>query len=326
MAGKLTEAQQAAGILALNNTQDVTIKATDIIAAGNGVQTFDYPVPANRDYRDIQVWLKNGITPTMVKEMSIIPNDGDRLQQYSALHLDLLNQYFQEPASAMGDGSYLLEMRQIVQGVFGGGSFVDFKNSVLFSGSIGDATEGVCLNCNAPDSQGRKVDTLTIRLVIDTGTVAGTLGTINIKAQAMPTYPGGDGFGLVKWVRMKELNLAVGSNTIDKQSGLKFGDNQNQYLEALVLIPDAGTLDNFQLDFNGTTIRNRTAQEIIRIQNQNLRRTPQAGMYVLDWTEYGFGDKMLPIGDPNSTYELRLNSSAGGRCVMYQMVLGNFWL
>ena len=303
----------AAAILQQNGYVDIPVVLPVNVAINPGTKKYPFNPPPSRAYRDIILELSGGITPAMVTQIQVKPN-GQPLQTITAQELDVLNQYFQSPSSGPdAAGTYRLNISQMRQRLIGGNSFVNFASQIAYPASAGDMMESTILNCGAPDANDKSINLLEIEVQVTNATVAGSMSLI---ALAEPSYLDGEGPGLLKVIDQNAQIIGVGNNiTFSKNAPLLYGDKLHTLLDQLFLFVPADSngnfaiLDNFRLWFNKNEVRNRSAAQNTFIQDMFAWRNPQPGLYVIDFTETGLGDKSLPIGDPSTDLYLQFNAA-----------------
>lgn len=303
-----------------NITTDLVLQPFPQIANSLTTATeYSNTLPPGWDYRDFSFALEGGLTTAMIEELRFLVN-GEIIQRYDGQDLDLMNQFFKLPAyNALGTSLLAVSQRRL--GIRGGvQSFTPPAN--LLSGSAKDLAIESSLNCGSFDAQGRGIGSLEVQVVVNNTPAGGTL-MIRPYAEACDPYPGGP--GLMKIVDKTVFNAVASTNTVTKNNGLKYGDLRHLMLDQLILIPAAGNLTNFVVKYNNNDIRKRTADRNSFIQTLDNLRTPQNGVYVIDFTEHGWGDEALNIGPSATTLELMFDSDTAGGVSIYQVSLGRLF-
>jgi hypothetical protein len=186
------------------------------------------------------------------------------------------------------------------------------------SGSAADLALETILNCGSFDAQQRGISTLTLE--IDLINTPGTDENIFVLGEAVDPYPGGP--GLVPILDKQTFNASIGGNVLGKQNAFLYGDVLHSMLDGFHLLPAAGTLDNFLINFNNNKILQRTDSENRFLQSVDNLRTPKTGLYSFDWSADGFGDQALLIGPTVTTFNLQLNATNAGSITVYQKSMG----
>lgn len=280
-------------------------------------QTVSFTAPPGYDFRDFFFQLLGGLTVAMIEEVRLMANGGI-IQRYNGTDLNLINLFFNTPAY----NTYttpILFMPQRRLGVRGGVQSFDKTALALTTGSSKDLAIESTLNAGSYDAQGRGIASVQFEFDINNTPGAGALQIVP-RAQVCDPYPGGP--GLLKVVDKFTFNALIGTNTITKNTGLKHGDLLHSMLDALVIIPPTANLSDFVMRYNNNEIRRRSSDENLMIQRQDNLRSPQAGMWVIDMLEHGYGDEALLIGPTATNLELDFTSDAAEGITIYQISLG----
>jgi hypothetical protein len=305
----------ANALLQQNGYIDVPVLISQNVTNFAGLKTYPFDIPPSRCISHILMEVGGGVTPAVLTETRVKPL-GEPLQTFVPEDLDLINQYFKQPPAALAGGTvWIYDVSQTRQNLRGGDSYINFTSQTFVSGSAGDLMEATELNCGSPDASAKSINQLKIEIDV-TGYAAGAGGYINLLLLAGPPFPGGP--GLLKRIDKDSIVIGAGQQTLTKTNLFHVGDRQHQILDALFFIPpsDAGpiqaTLDNWQVWFNDNEIRQRSEYQNEFIQTIGLARAPQALLYAIDFTELGFGDKSLPIGDPNTDFYIKVLAGQNG--------------
>lgn len=309
-----------------NTPQDVTLQPFQQIANGllaNTTYTAEWP--AAYDYWAIHFALGGGLLPAHIVEIRLKAN-GNLIQQVTGPDLDLLNTFYRMPASGAVAGLVMLALPMRRFGILGGVQGLDMSKTppTLLSGSEKDLSLESTLNCGSFDGKGRGITSLTCELVFN-GTPAIGVLTVTPSAEATDPYPGGP--GLLPILTRNVFNAVVGNNVMSKANAFLMGDIQHQMLDAIHMIPAAGTTpDNFVMWLNGNLVMQRTDLENQFKQQQANLRTPIAGMFSFDFTADGHGDQALGIGLTATEIRMQFaNAGAAGAIAVYQKSLGKLW-
>jgi len=320
--------KQAVGLalLAQNGQVDVVMTPLANIQVNAGSKTYTLVIPADRQYTDFifEMYSPDGsFLPAMITQVLVKPN-GKQFQTFAMPDLISMNKYFTMPDPGLIANYYRIQLSQLRPALLGGTAFVDPTNNVFFCGDPGSAREVTTLNCKSQDGAGREINQLTFQFTC-TG-VTNAASAINVYALASPPYPGGA--GLVKMIDQTTFNAVAGQNVLAQNNGLNFGDASHAFLDQLFFFTTGGsTLDNWQVWYNGSEIRQRSEalNEFIQTMAAPVMRASQVGassQYVLDFTESLLGDKILAIGDPNTALQIRFTASAAGAITVYQVSEG----
>lgn len=308
----------------INSPIDIKINPFQNIANSlTSLVTYSTPIPPVWNYSVINLILTGGLTPAMISEIRLIVN-GDIIQRFSGTELDNMNQYNNAPAAEIVTNSlYVLSMYQERLGIRGGAEGFDpGPPARVISGSAKDLALETTLNCGSYDSQKRGISSVTIECDINNTPASGTL-QITPQGWGYEPYPGGA--GLLKVINKTTFNAVDGQNVMTKENGFKYGDLLHANFDQLFLVPVSGALDNFLFYFNNNIVRQRTDAYNRFVQKQNKVRVPQAGQYVIDMTEEGFGDQDLVFGPAGTTASLQFDDDTAGPVSVIQVSLGYLW-
>jgi len=147
--------------------------------------------------------------------------------------------------------------------------------------------EETAINTGSVDPQtGRSVTSFSIEIDVAGSGPTGTL-SLAMNATTSEALPGGA--GSVPYIA-KSVNDYAGAAEYE-QSDIPRGGVSTQFIDKVFYKPSTSTLDTIKVKANSYTIFERTAALNERIQRDGIR-VPQAGWYVIDRTEHGYG------GDP----------------------------
>lgn len=284
-----------------------------ITPAQVALQTINADLPAAWDIWQLDFRLLN-VTLAMIQEMRIMANDVP-IVRASGATVDFVNQYF--GAGAFGAAGVLTWFFRRL-GIRGGAQAFDKTSGDFLSGSAKDLGLESSLNCGSFDSNGFGIRSL--RVEIDLINTAAGAASIQITARATDPVPGGA--GLVRRFEKQTVNVAASAQYIAAKNNLLFGDPLHQLLNALHLVPAGGTLDSFVVRHNGVQKFQRSDAYNRFVQAQDGLRTPQAGVYSLDWSERGYGDEFLQIGKPGTDLQLQFTPSLAGNVDIFQDSVG----
>lgn len=304
----------ANALLQQNGYVDVPVLLSVNVINFAGLKTYPFDIPASRNISHILLEVGGGVTPAVLTETRVKPL-GEPLQTFVPAHLDGINQYFQGPAANVGGGTFIYDIAQIRQNLVGGASYINFGSQTFVSGSAADLMEATELNCGSPDTSGKSINQLKVEVDV-TGYNAGPTGFISILLLAGPPYPGGP--GMLKFINKDTIVVGAGQATLTKTNLFHVGDLNHQVLDALFFFPPVdgngvqATMDNWQAWFNDNEIRQRATFENDFIQQIGLKRNPQTAFFALDFTDLGFGDRSLPIGDPQTDFYIKVQMGQNG--------------
>lgn len=305
-----TKGQVANSILLQNNYLDVPVLQAANVQSIAQVKTYPIDVQASRNIRNLILEIGGGLVPSDISQIRVKPN-GLQWQTFSWEQLDLINQYFGQPVSGPDAvDTYRLDIAQIRQKLVGGESYISFSQQTFMSGAAGDLMESTTLNCGVLNSANQSINLLKVE--VDVLYDGGDTPFISILELAEPPYNDGQGSGagLLKVIDQMTVTIGVGQVTLLKSNGLLFGDKKHSILDVVFLFApldpaDDGTyalFDSFQVWYQGNEIRQRSAADNAFIQGLGGYRVQQQanGLYAIDFTEMGLGDKSLPTSDPGT--------------------------
>jgi hypothetical protein len=175
--------------------------------------------------------------------------------------------------------------------------------------------EETALNTGSADAQGKSINQLSVEIDIAASGFTGTPGLAMYATQS-EAQPGGA--GTIPYI-LKSTRDYSAANTY-AISDLPRGGVSTQFIDRIFLKPSTSTLENFLVEANSTKIFERTAALNDRMLRDGIR-VPQAGWYVIDRTEHGYG------GDPFDVrgladWRLQLDTGAALTLKMYTHYLG----
>lgn len=295
------------------------------LASTVAVQTLTAIFPASWDYWELRFLLTN-ITLAMITEMRIIINSVVRIRVRGGSFWDLRNQYDKVPAYA-GTGTkvplvWYFRRLQIQNGGAQslGPAAAGQSLPTLFSGTGKDLSLLSTLNCGSTDANGVGIGTLSIEF--DLNNTSSSAPTISCVALAAAVSAGGS--GLVPALELTTPQVS-GTNLYNfGNANLKFGDSKHLLLNRIYFVPASGTMDSWVVRHNGVQKLIRSTAENAYVENSGQHVDQSAnGLYILDWSERGNGDEMLPIGAPGTDFQVDAIPSASGNINVFQESLGN---
>lgn len=275
-------------------------------------QTITFNVTAAFNYLDIYLRLTN-LAAANFQEIRL-KIGADVIQKWTGTDLDAILQYDLLPASATY-ATLKLPLRRM--GLRGGMNVVNFAQSMFLSGSARDLAYESSLNCGSAGGGFQAIKDVSIECdIINTG---GNQALIEMYSRCTAPVPGGP--GAVYRVDLQNKNIANGRVTITKsEMGL---DALRPFINRIVLVPAAGTLDNFQLRYGTNDWWKVDANLLNFTQTEDKLRAIQVGYYVFDFQEEGFGDEMLDMSDSAADILFQFDSvGAAGNLAFYVHTLG----
>lgn len=281
------------------------------------VQTVTVNIPAL--YNIVDLWLQClNITTAMVQEIRL-KIGGNIIQKWAGPDLDTRLQYDRQPAFGVNAIIYsILKLPLRRMGLRGGTLVLGPNGSILNSGSARDLAMESTLNCGIAGGGFAAVDKVTMEIdFINTGALQPSCQVFG-----RCTDPVEGGPGLVYRVDKQNKQVPNGEITWTKTD---FGlDALRLYLNRLTFFPvGGGTLDGWQLRYGTNDWWTISQDMLIQGNLEDDLRTPQPGMYVLDFQEEGWGDTMLDLAAGNSDILLQVQgANTVGNMVCYVESLG----
>lgn len=301
---------------------DVVLPTMSPISADQAdLQTISADLPPYWDYLELRNILQ-GIDTSNIQEYRVMLNGAPWIRLPGAT-LDVgINRYFGAPAyaadSGAGNANQLTHFLRRLGIKTGSGTNGAFNVPLPFGKDLAYATS---INAGVLNSAGNGVR--NFRIEVDLVNTPNTPCSMQVQGLVLPQDPNAGGSGLLpRWDRQ---SLTVSANQVVNLARpyLQFGDAQHEFFFGLLLVPASGTLNTFRLRHNGVEKMIRTAANNATVQATDRVRFPQAGYYWLDISERGYGDEVLPIGDPGTDFQVQFTPSADGPIQIYQFGAGS---
>lgn len=171
--------------------------------------------------------------------------------------------------------------------------------------------EETALNTGSPDANGRSINQLAVEIDIAASGFSGT-PQLAMYATQSESLPGGP--GTVPYVLKSTRDYASADDY--SISDFPRGGVSTQFIDKLFLKPSTSTLEDFLVEANQVKIFERTAALNERLQRDGIR-VPQAGWYVIDRTEHGYGGDVF---DLRSLDDWRLSFTTGAALTLTSYV------
>ena len=286
------------------------------------VQTVNADLPPSWDFQDLRL-LSLGITPAMIQEARLLLN-GTPFIRIPGTILDAgVNQYFKAPAFGADAGAGASSMLILPLSRLGmrSGSVLGNDGKAVQSAYAKDLSYETSVNAGILSQAGQGIR--SVRLELDLINTPNSTCSIQLLGRCLPQDPNRGGAGLVPRIDRQSITVSAGAQVNLAKNVLQFGDPGHALLFGVLLVPGAGTLDNFVLRYNGEQwMVNRTAANNAYIQSFENWRSPQAGYYWIDLTEAGFGDEVVSISDPGTDLQLQFTPSNNTNVDVYQYGAG----
>lgn len=252
-------------------------------------QTATAKLPIGHKYHELII-VYTGVTLAQMTEIRVLAN-GKVIHRYSASDRDAMNQ-FDGRAAANGE------------------LVIPFDRYGLKAKQMNEET---ALNAGPRGSNGRAIRSLHVEVDIDAAAAAPDLKIRALRSKVDENSGPGTVLHILKYTRD-----AAGAGEFEI-SDIPYGQRTSAALNR-TFFADGDNLDKLEIERGGYTIFERTASENDRAQTDGIR-VPQAGWYVYDTTEMGYGGDVVPlVGYQDFRYKCEL---AGAQTlVVYQETLG----
>ena len=265
------------------------IPSPEGIAAG---QTATWKLPIGPQFMELQLAF-SGVTLAQMTEIRILAT-GRPFQTFSAADRNTMNM-FDGMADAADDGVLILP----------------FTRRGLKTG-VGEWETGV--TTGVADQAGRRIDSLNVEIDIAAGASAPS-----IEMTASITSPRPSGPGTLLHIARYRRNLSgVGQfdiSDLPKGTPTTIALNRTWFKEEGV-----ETVERLEVERDGRSLWRRNANLNARIQADHVR-VPQAGWFVLDKTERGYGGDPITLQGYND-FRFMVDTSGAQSLTIYQETMG----
>ena len=224
------------------------------VAAGN---TALIKLPIGRRFHSLYLTY-SGVTLAQMTEIRIMAN-GKVFQRFTAVERDAMNQFIGQSAAG-----------GILQIPF---DRLGLKNR--------EQEELTAVNTGVADAQGNAITSFTVEIDIDGAAAAPALEMEATQSEAVAGGP-----GVMLNIRKDSRSIA-GAGELEV-SDFIYGTPVSQALNRVYLIPSASTISKILLERDLYNIWERKTALNERVQTDG-GRVPQAGYWVIDTTELGYG-------------------------------------
>lgn len=176
--------------------------------------------------------------------------------------------------------------------------------------------EETALNTGSAGEDGRSINQLAVEIDIAATGFSGT-PRLEMYATQSEALPGGP--GTVPYILKSTRDYASADNY--SISDLPRGGVSTQFIDKIFLKPSTSTLENFLVEANQVKIFERTAALNERRQRDGIR-IPQAGWYVIDRTEHGYGGDVFDLRGLDD-WRLSFTTGAAQTLTSYVHYLGS---
>lgn len=247
---------------------DQRMPAAQSVVAG---QTTTFRLPIGRSYHELQlIGGGTAFAPTDLTEIRLLLNN-KVVQRYSGGDRDIMNMFDGRNPAALSAAQFMLILPLDRYGLL---TKAGEEETAINTGSVDPKT-------------GRVINAFSVEIdVTGAGTATGTL-TMDLYATTSESIDGGP--GTVPYLLKSTRDFSSASEYM--LSDLPRGGVTTQFMDRIFLKPSTGSLDIFRVEANQYKVFERSAALNERKQSDGIR-VPQAGWYVIDRTEHGYG------GDP----------------------------
>jgi len=247
---------------------DQKMPAAQSVVAG---QTTTFRLPIGRRYHALQlIGAGTAFAPSDMSEIRVLLNN-KVVQRYTGAARDMMNQFDGRVAATTSAAGFTLVLPFDRYGIL---TKAGEEETAINTGS-------------ADPNTGKVINSMSLEIdITGGGTATGTL-SLDLYATTSEQLPGGP--GTVPYI-LKGVNDYAGAAEYDV-SDIPRGGVTTQFVDRIFLTPSTSTLENLRVLANSYKVFERTAALNERIQTDGIR-VPQAGTYVIDRTEHGYG------GDP----------------------------
>lgn len=267
------------------------------VAAGT---TVTFKLPIGRRYHSLQL-LGGGaglsFNVSCLDEIRVLVNS-KVVQRFSGQERDTMNIFDGREAATIDDDTFNL--------------VIPFDRYGLLTKA---GEEETALNTGSADAQGRSINQLQVEVDIAS---TGFTGTPSLDLNATQSEALDGGAGTMPYVLKSVRDFSAASEY--SISDLPRGGVTTQFIDRIFMKPSTSTLDTFLIEANNVRLFQRTAALNERLQRDGIR-VPQAGWYVIDRTEHGYG------GDPFDVrglqdFKLTFDTGAAMQLTLFTHYLG----
>lgn len=243
---------------------DQKMPAAPSVAVGS---TTTFRLPIGRRYHALQlVGSGTAFAPSDISEIRLLVNN-KVIQRYSGADRDMMNQFDGREAASESATAFKLVLPFDRYGIL---TKAGEEETALNTGSLDPNT-------------GKIINSLSVEIDV----ASGTAPALDMYATTSERLDGGP--GTVPYILKSTRDFAAAQQY--DIADLPRGGVTTQFIDKVVMKPSTSTLDTLKVLANQYTLFERSASLNERLQRDGVR-VPQAGVYVIDRTEHGYG------GDP----------------------------
>ncbi len=220
-------------------------------------------LPIGLRYHDL--YLKySGVTLAQLTNIELKAN-GKTFQRFSATERDTMNQFDRMSAA-------------------GGRLRMPLDRWVRERGNV----ESTAVNTGVRDETGNIITSFQVEIDID---AAASAPVLDLEATRSPAVAGGPGVML----HIRKQNRTIAGAGELEVSDYIYGTLETQLINRIFFRPSAGTLDRVEIERDLRTIWDREAALNTQVQTDHRYRAPQAGYFVVDPSERGYGGNTIDV-------------------------------
>ncbi len=176
--------------------------------------------------------------------------------------------------------------------------------------------EETAINTGSQDPQtGKSINSFSLEVDLASSGITGT-PALDLNSTSSEQTPGGP--GTVPFILKSTRDFAAAQQY--DIADLPRGGVTTQFIDKVFMKPSTSTLDTFKVQANSYTLFERTAALNERKQRDGIR-VPQAGWYVIDRTEHGYGGDPFDVRNLDD-WRIQLNTGAALSLTLYTHYMG----
>lgn len=277
---------------------DTKMPAPVATVTAGGTITFDLPI--GRRYHALElVGGGAGLSFNVeaLQEVRVLANS-KIIQRFSGADRNAMNLFLGLEAAAIDDDNFNLAI------------YFDRYNLMTQAGETETA-----INTGSVSQDGRSINQFKLEVDIASSGFSGA-PSLTMNAAQSEALPGGP--GTIPYLLKSVRDFAAATDY--EISELPRGGVSTQFIDQIFMKPSASTLDNFVVEANRTKLFERSAATNERRQRNGVR-APQAGWYVIDRTEHGYGGDPFDLRGLDD-FRIKVTTGAAMQLTMYTAYLG----
>lgn len=275
---------------------DQKMPAPPSVAAG---ATTTFRLPIGRRYHALQlIGTATAIAPTELSEIRILCNN-KVIQRYSGADRNKMNLFDGREEAADSDAEFKLILPFDRYGIL---TKAGEEESALNTGSLDPNT-------------GKIINSLSVEVDLASSGITGT-PALSMYATTSEQIAGGP--GTVPYILKSTRDFAAAEQY--DIADLPRGGVTTQFIDRVFMKPSTSNLDNLKVLANQYVLFERSAGLNQRIQRDGVR-VPQAGWYVIDRTEHGYGGDPFDVRGLDD-WRIQITTGAAMSMTMYTHYFG----